>query len=269
VHVVQKSDQRSGRLTSGTVAQLLTNSEWHPRGIKVRLMDGPVGRVHATNTTASSSSRAVPRTSNAQPSSFTSPLTSTRSLTRGTFDSAATSSSSSSSPGSFPSAPPLAGSASSSLRSSRLRAPRRSFHSVSARGFHRSASVWHGSTAIPGGKEVHVTFVTPDGERVSVTGIEGENLLELAHANGVELEGACEASLACSTCHVILPDEYYAKLDPPVDEENDMLDLAFGLTDTSRLGCQVKLTPELEGMDITLPAATRNMAVDGFKPKPH
>ncbi len=114
-----------------------------------------------------------------------------------------------------------------------------------------------------------MTFVTPEGESVKVTGIEGENLLALAHANNVELEGACEASLACSTCHVILPDDYYSRLEPPVDEENDMLDLAFGLTDTSRLGCQVKLTKELEGMTITLPAATRNMAVDGHKPKPH
>jgi superfamily II DNA/RNA helicase/ferredoxin len=139
----------------------------------------------------------------------------------------------------------------------------RSFHSNSSR------PLLHNSTAIPGGASVNVIFITPDGERVPVTGIEGENLLALAHQNDVELEGACEASLACSTCHVILPDSYYSKLDPPVDEENDMLDLAFGLTDTSRLGCQVKLTKELEGMEIQLPAATRNMAVDGHKPKPH
>jgi ferredoxin len=67
--------------------------------------------------------------------------------------------------------------------------------------------------------------------------------------------------LACSTCHVILGREYYDKLSEASDEENDMLDMAFGLTDTSRLGCQVKLREDLEGMDITLPAATRNMQV--------
>lgn len=81
--------------------------------------------------------------------------------------------------------------------------------------------------------------------------------------------GACEGSLACSTCHVILDAKSYAKLKEPTDEENDMLDLAFGLTSTSRLGCQVCLTPELEGLVAKLPSATRNMAVDGYKPKPH
>jgi ferredoxin len=108
---------------------------------------------------------------------------------------------------------------------------------------------------------VHVTFIEPDGTRVPVTGKAGQSLLDLAHANDVELEGACEASLACSTCHVILPSAYYAKLPPSSEEEDDMLDMAFGLTDSSRLGCQVKLAPELEGMDIQLPAATRNMQV--------
>jgi ferredoxin len=75
--------------------------------------------------------------------------------------------------------------------------------------------------------------------------------------------GACEGSVACSTCHVILPPEYYDLLPEPEDDENDMLDMAFGLTDTSRLGCQVKLTRELDGLTATLPSATRNMFVDG------
>ena len=76
-------------------------------------------------------------------------------------------------------------------------------------------------------------------------------------------QGACEGSIACSTCHVILPEEYFDKLPEPSDDENDMLDMAFGLTDTSRLGCQVQLTRALDGMTATLPAATRNMFVDG------
>jgi len=75
--------------------------------------------------------------------------------------------------------------------------------------------------------------------------------------------GACEGSVACSTCHVILPPEHYDLLPEPEDDENDMLDMAFGLTDTSRLGCQVKLTRELDGLTATLPSATRNMFVDG------
>jgi len=75
--------------------------------------------------------------------------------------------------------------------------------------------------------------------------------------------GACEGSVACSTCHVILSPEHYDLLPEPEDDENDMLDMAFGLSDTSRLGCQVKLSKELDGMTATLPAATRNMFVDG------
>lgn len=108
-----------------------------------------------------------------------------------------------------------------------------------------------------------------DGKEIQVEGKPGQDLMRLAHENDVELEGACEGSLACSTCHVILPPEYYQRLAEPSDEENDMLDLAWGLTETSRLGCQVKLSPELEGMRVQIPSATRNMAVDGFKPKPH
>ncbi|KAL9325794.1 hypothetical protein ACSQ67_006439 [Phaseolus vulgaris] len=63
--------------------------------------------------------------------------------------------------------------------------------------------------------------------------------------------------------------EHYNKLEDPTDEENDMLDLAFGLSETSRLGCQVIAKPELDGIRLAIPAATRNFAVDGFVPKPH
>ncbi|KAK6236609.1 hypothetical protein QUC31_020397 [Theobroma cacao] len=84
------------------------------------------------------------------------------------------------------------------------------------------------------------------------------------------VSGACEGSLACSTCHVIVMDmEQYNKLEDPTDEENDMLDLAFGLTETSRLGCQIIARPELDGIRLAIPAATRNFAVDGYVPKPH
>ncbi|KAJ1731379.1 mitochondrial matrix iron-sulfur protein [Coemansia biformis] len=125
------------------------------------------------------------------------------------------------------------------------------------------------STSPPGSKQVTVTFIEPDGNEVRATGEEGTNLMELAHENDVDLEGACEGACACSTCHVILEDEVFDGLPEPTDEENDMLDLAFGLTDTSRLGCQVLLTPEMEGMRIKLPSATRNFYVDGAKPAHH
>ncbi|KAL2643710.1 hypothetical protein R1flu_011297 [Riccia fluitans] len=122
-----------------------------------------------------------------------------------------------------------------------------------------------------GDKEtISVTFVDKDGDETEVRVPVGMSILEAAHENGVELEGACEGSLACSTCHVIVMDEeMYAKLPEPTDEENDMLDLAFGLTETSRLGCQVIAQKELAGLRLALPAATRNFAVDGHVPKPH
>ena len=111
--------------------------------------------------------------------------------------------------------------------------------------------------------------VLRSGVRIETEASVGETLLAVAHRTGVDLEGACEGSCACSTCHVILQDKVYNRLPEPSDEENDMLDLAFGLTATSRLGCQVKMTSELDGLVVRIPGATRNMAVDGYKPKPH
>lgn len=80
------------------------------------------------------------------------------------------------------------------------------------------------------------------------------------------MEGACGGSCACSTCHVIVLDhEYYDKMPEPEDDENDMLDLAFGLTETSRLGCQVTMTKELDGLRVKLPSMTRNLQASDFK----
>jgi len=75
----------------------------------------------------------------------------------------------------------------------------------------------------------------------------------------VDIEGACEGSLACSTCHVIVNAAWYAKLAKATEDEEDMLDLAFGLTGTSRLGCQIVMSEALDGLEVALPAATRNM----------
>ncbi|KAL3814830.1 hypothetical protein ACJIZ3_016098 [Penstemon smallii] len=119
-------------------------------------------------------------------------------------------------------------------------------------------------------QKINVTFVDKDGEETHIKVPVGMSMLEAAHENDIELEGACEGSLACSTCHVIVMDmAQYNKLPDPTDEENDMLDLAFGLTETSRLGCQIIAEPELDGLHLAIPSATRNFAVDGFKPKPH
>lgn len=105
----------------------------------------------------------------------------------------------------------------------------------------------------------HMTFVTPQGERITVEAPVGLSVLEIAHQNNIDLEGACEGSLACSTCHVIVDSEWYDTLPDAQEEEEDMLDLAFGLTHTSRLGCQIIMKEELDGLVVTLPPATRNM----------
>ena len=83
-----------------------------------------------------------------------------------------------------------------------------------------------------------------------ITKKEGLSLLEVAHDNDIDLEGACEGSLACATCHVVLEDTIYNMLEEPEEAEEEMLDLAFGLTHTSRLGCQIIMSKELDGLTV-------------------
>ena len=103
----------------------------------------------------------------------------------------------------------------------------------------------------------------------------GETLLQAAHRTGIEMEGACEGVCACSTCHVILEQKLYDRILEDMDDgamgedEEDMLDMAFGLSHTSRLGCQISVAGYMDGAVFTLPKATRNFYVDGHKPKPH
>jgi 2Fe-2S ferredoxin len=104
-----------------------------------------------------------------------------------------------------------------------------------------------------------VTFIDPDGTRHEVDAPVGLSLLEVAHRNDIDLEGACEGSLACSTCHVVVDPAWYDKLDEIKEDEEDMLDLAFGVTRTSRLGCQVIITENLDGLIVRLPAGSNNM----------
>ncbi|NVJ91481.1 MAG: 2Fe-2S iron-sulfur cluster binding domain-containing protein [Methylocystaceae bacterium] len=105
-----------------------------------------------------------------------------------------------------------------------------------------------------------MTFINPDGSEKEVEAAVGLSVLEIAHKNDINLEGACEGSLACSTCHVIVEEEWFDKLNEPEEEEEDMLDLAFGLQQTSRLGCQILMTEELDGLTVHVPAETRNIS---------
>jgi len=102
-------------------------------------------------------------------------------------------------------------------------------------------------------------FIERNGTRREVDAPIGLSVLEIAHRNDIDLEGACEGSLACSTCHVIIDPEWFDLLKDPTEDEEDMLDLAFGLTRTSRLGCQILITEELDGLTVTLPQGSRNM----------
>jgi 2Fe-2S ferredoxin len=104
-----------------------------------------------------------------------------------------------------------------------------------------------------------MVFIERDGNRREVEAPVGLSVLEIAHKHGVDIEGACEGSLACSTCHVIVDSEWYELLKEASEDEEDMLDLAFGLTRTSRLGCQIIMTEELDGLTVKLPQATRNL----------
>lgn len=109
---------------------------------------------------------------------------------------------------------------------------------------------------------VKIAWVLPHRQEVEVDAVVGDDLLKVAHAHHIDLEGACEGSLACSTCHVILEDSVFATLPEPVPDEEDMLDLAYCLTSTSRLGCQIKVTLSMEGTRVKLPTAPRNQYKD-------
>jgi 2Fe-2S ferredoxin len=104
-----------------------------------------------------------------------------------------------------------------------------------------------------------MTFIERDGTRKEVDAPLGLSVLEIAHKHGVDIEGACEGSLACSTCHVVVEPDWYGKLAKATEDEEDMLDLAFDLQETSRLGCQIIMTDALDGLVVKLPAGTRNM----------
>lgn len=138
-------------------------------------------------------------------------------------------------------------------------------HFFANRQFLVSASAFHGHIHKPKpGEELEITFITKDGTQHSFEVAEGDNLLDIAQAYNLDMEGACGGLCACSTCHIIVDPDFYDEIPEPDDDENDMLDLAFGLTETSRLGCQVKMTKELDGIRVALPAMTRNLQSKDF-----
>ncbi|RVQ64747.1 2Fe-2S iron-sulfur cluster binding domain-containing protein [Croceicoccus ponticola] len=109
---------------------------------------------------------------------------------------------------------------------------------------------------------VRVTFKTAEGRKVEADAAQGDTLLSAGQAIGMPLEGTCEGQMACSTCHVVVAPEWFGKLAAATDDEEDMLDLAAGVEGTSRLSCQIVLTPELDGIEVSIPAHVHNVRRD-------
>ena len=99
----------------------------------------------------------------------------------------------------------------------------------------------------------HIIFIEENGIEKKATAEIGETILEVARANDVNIEGACGGNMACATCHLVVRKKLYDILPKPSDDDSDMLELASGLTLTSRLGCQIKVTEELDGLILSLP----------------
>nr|WP_294851736.1 2Fe-2S iron-sulfur cluster-binding protein [uncultured Sphingomonas sp.] len=107
---------------------------------------------------------------------------------------------------------------------------------------------------------IRVRFLKPDGDLDrEVVAADGAILLDVAQANGQPLEGSCEGAMACSTCHVILSKEDFARLPVASDEEDDLLDLAAHVTRTSRLACQIRLSDDLGTLTVRMPGAAYNL----------
>ena len=104
-----------------------------------------------------------------------------------------------------------------------------------------------------------VTFITARGDRVTAQAAEGACLLDVAQNADMPLEGTCEGQMACSTCHVIVAPDWFARLPRASEDEEDMLDLAAGVTRTSRLACQITLTEALDGLEVRIPGESHDM----------
>jgi ferredoxin len=106
---------------------------------------------------------------------------------------------------------------------------------------------------------IGVHFISANGTTRTATASAGDRLLEVAQNADQPLEGTCEGQMACSTCHVIVDADWFARLPAAREEEEDMLDLAAGATRTSRLACQIILTETLDGLVVHIPNESRNM----------
>lgn len=116
-----------------------------------------------------------------------------------------------------------------------------------------TAAMAAAATAATPGK-VKVTFIDHRSKRTECQARVGETLLSVALQNQLDIEAACDGTCACSTCHVYVSAAHFATLPKISEDEEDMLDLALDRKATSRLACQLTVTRELDGVELTLPA---------------
>lgn len=120
----------------------------------------------------------------------------------------------------------------------------------------------HTTSVLPKKKEIVTVIIQRGDEEIPLKGKTGESILDVVVANELEISGygACEGTLSCSTCHVKLSQEDFDRLpEKASDEEMDMLDLAPDVSGTSRLGCQIFLTKELDGLKVKIPSVVKDM----------
>ena len=98
-----------------------------------------------------------------------------------------------------------------------------------------------------------INFKLRNGELKKIDAEDGLTLMEVARDNDLGIEGTCGGSISCCTCHVVIEKDWFSKVGPANPDEEDMLDLAVDLQPTSRLGCQIEVTPELEGLIVNIP----------------
>ena len=96
-------------------------------------------------------------------------------------------------------------------------------------------------------------FIQKDGNESIIEAENGLSVMEVARDNDIGIEGTCGGSISCCTCHVVIDPDWYQIVGKPTPDEEDMLDLASGLEVTSRLGCQIEITDELNGLRISVP----------------
>ena len=107
-----------------------------------------------------------------------------------------------------------------------------------------------------------VIFKLADGKRRTFEVPVGKTLLEVAQANKLDVEGACGGAMACSTCHMMIDPAWLVKLANSTEEEDQMLDITWGVKENSRLGCQIKVTEKLDGLVVSLPSEIKNLFDD-------